>query len=160
MRLMTLGFACLIALAACAQGDDGAVEVSEAPAEDASPVSAPVSIAAAELEWFDLDPEGAPGVEIATLWGDPSDGEFGAIFKLPAGFAAPLHTHTHPMKLVIVSGTYVQQPEGSDAFRLGPGSYLMQPGGDYRHTTSCDPAEDCVFFVESEDAFDLFLVEE
>ena len=160
MRLTTLGFACLIVLAACAQGEDGAAEVPEARAEDASPASEPIPITAAELEWFDLDPEGAPGVQLATLWGDPSEGEFGAIFKLPAGFAAPLHTHTHPMKLVIVSGTYVQQPEGSDAFRLGPGSYLMQPGGDYGHTTSCDPAEDCLFFVESEGAFDLFMVEQ
>ena len=159
MRLTILGFACLIVLAACTQGGDGAVEVPEEPSEGESTASEPVPIPAAELEWVDLDPEGAPGAQLATLWGDPSDGEFGAFFKLPAGFAAPLHTHTNPMKLVIVSGTYVQQQEGSDAFRLGPGSYLMQPGGDYRHTTSCDPAEDCVFFVESEGAFDLFVVE-
>jgi hypothetical protein len=38
---------------------------------------------------------------------------------------------------------------------LGPGSYMMQPGGDYRHTTSCDAASDCVFIVESDGAFDL-----
>jgi hypothetical protein len=31
----------------------------------------------------------------------------------------------------------------------------MQPGGDYRHTTSCDQASPCVFFVESEGPFDL-----
>ena len=39
--------------------------------------------------------------------------------------------------------------------RLGPGSYMMQPGGNYRHTTSCDKASDCLFFVESNGAFDL-----
>ncbi|MFW6089077.1 MAG: DUF4437 domain-containing protein [Gemmatimonadota bacterium] len=171
MRKTTFGFACLIALAACGPADDGAAEVpevpadgtaevSEVPAEVTSTANDPVPITAEELEWFDLDPEGAPGVEVAMLWGDLSGDEFGAFFKLPAGFPGALHTHTHPMKLVIVSGTYVQQPEGSDAFRLGPGSYLMQPGGDYRHTTSCDPAEDCVFFVESDGAFDLFPVEE
>jgi hypothetical protein len=59
---------------------------------------------------------------------------------LPAGFAAPLHTHTHDMKVVIVSGTYIQAPERKPEFRLGPGSYFMQPGGNYRHTTTCDKA--------------------
>ena len=125
---------------------------SNAPADPTKPVVVP----AADLKWTDLDPVGAPGVKIAILWGDFRTGGFGAFFKLPAGFAAPLHTHTHDMKLVVVSGTYIQGPDGAQEFRLGPGSYLMQPGGDYRHTTSCDQASDCVFFVESGGAFDLY----
>jgi hypothetical protein len=36
---------------------------------------------------------------------------------------------------------------------------MMQPGGNYRHTTSCDKASDCVFFVESNGKFDLRPVE-
>ena len=96
---------------------------------------------------------------LATLWGDPASGTFGAFFRLPAGFTAPLHTHTHRMKVVVVSGTYIQEPEGSPVFRLRPGSYLMQPGGTYRHTTSCDTTSDCVIFVESDGAFDLFAAE-
>ena len=115
----------------------------------------PVALPAADLKWTELDPTGAPGVKVADLWGDHRTGPFGAIFRLPAGFAAPLHTHTHDMKLVIVSGTYIQGPEGKAEFRLGPGSYLMQPGGTYRHTTSCDLASECIFFVESGGAFDL-----
>ena len=66
-----------------------------------------------------------------------------------------MHTHSHPMKVVIVSGTYVQQPEGQVAIRLEPGSHLMQPGGQYRHITSCDAASDCIFFVENDGAFDI-----
>ncbi|MGH8224020.1 MAG: DUF4437 domain-containing protein [Woeseiaceae bacterium] len=115
----------------------------------------PIALPAAELKWIDLDPTGAPGVKVAHLWGDHRTGPFGAIFRLPAGFSAPLHTHTHDMKLVIVSGTYIQGPEGKPEFRLAPGSYLMQPGGAYRHTTSCDQASECDFFVESGGAFDL-----
>ena len=115
----------------------------------------PVVLAAADLKWIDLDPTGAPGVKVADLWGDHRTGPFGAIFRLPAGFSASLHTHTHDMKLVIVSGTYIQGPEGKPEFRLEPGSYLMQPGGEYRHTTKCDQASECVFFVESDGAFDL-----
>src|SRR5687767_7956822 len=115
----------------------------------------PVFLSAGDLKWTDLDPKGAPGVKIANLWGDHTKGAFGAFFKLPARYAVPLHTHTHRMKVAIVSGTYIQAPEGKAEVRLGPGSYMMQPGGNYRHTTSCDKASECVFFMESEGAFDL-----
>ena len=118
----------------------------------------PIPIPAADLKWTDLDPVGAPGVKVADLWGNHKKGAFGAFFKLPAGFAAPLHTHTRDMKLVIVSGTYIQTPKGKPEVRLGPGSYLMQPGGNYQHTTRCDAASDCLFFVESTGPFDLHVV--
>jgi anti-sigma factor ChrR (cupin superfamily) len=115
----------------------------------------PVFMPAGDVKWTDLDPTGAPGVKVADLWGDHAKGAFGALFKLPAGFVAPLHTHTHAMKVVFLSGTYIQAPEGKAEVRLGPGSYMMQPGGNYRHTTSCDKASECVFFVESNGKFDL-----
>jgi len=119
----------------------------------------PVFVPAGDLKWTDLDPKGAPGVKVADLWGNHAKGAFGAYLKLPAGFATPLHTHTHAMKVIFLSGTYVQAPEGKAEVRLGPGSYMMQPGGNYRHTTSCDKSADCVFFVESGGAFDLKPVE-
>lgn len=125
---------------------------------EAGTVATPLPISSADLNWIDLDPDGAPGAMIATLWGNHQNGAFGAFFRLPPGFNAPLHFHTHDMKLVIVSGTYVQGPEGQQEFRLGPGSYLLQPGGSYRHTTSCDQASECLFFVESDGAFDFHAV--
>ena len=127
-------------------------------AQKAAP-SQPVFTQVGDLKWTDLDPKGAPGVKVADLWGNHAKGPFGAYLKLPAGFVAPLHTHTHAMKVVFISGTYIQAPEGKPEVRLGPGSYMMQPGGNYRHTTSCDKASDCVFFVESNGAFDLHPVE-
>jgi len=131
------------------------VSAQFAQGDEPAAAGVPVPISFEELRWTDLDPVGAPGVKIAVLWGDFKSGAFGSLFKLPAGFAAPLHTHTHEMKLVIVSGTYIQGPDGGQEFRLGPGSYLLQPGGNYRHTTRCDQASDCLFFVESKGAFDL-----
>ena len=119
----------------------------------------PVFMPTADLKWTDLDPKGAPGVKVANLWGDHAKGAFGAFFKLPAGFAVPLHTHTNAMKVIFVSGMYIQAPEGKAEVRLGPGSYMMQPGGNYRHTTSCDKASECLFFVESSGKFDLKPVE-
>src|SRR6266511_4303224 len=132
MKQAVLGFALVLCAARCANVERNPDETSG---------SRPIPISAVDLKWVDLDPTGAPGVKIANLWGDPPKGRFGAFLKLPAGFAAPLHTHTHPMKVVVVSG-----------------SYLMQPGGNYRHTTSCDRASDCVIFVESLGAFDLHVV--
>jgi hypothetical protein len=87
-----------------------------------------VVIPAGDMKWTDLGP-GAPGVKVADLWGNHASGAFGALLKLPAGFAAPLHAHTYDMKVVILSGTYIQAPEGKPEFRLGPGSYFLQPGG-------------------------------
>ena len=92
----------------------------------------PIPVRAADLKWVDLDPASAPGVKVADLWGDHTKGAFGAMFKLPAGFAAPLHTHTHDMKLVIISGSYLQAPEGRTEFALGPGSFLLQQRGRSR----------------------------
>jgi Domain of unknown function (DUF4437) len=152
MRMKSvLGVAVLFSLTSC---DPDASKTDEPWGK------APVPKPAADLQWADLDPTGAPGVKIANLWGDPTKGGFGAFFQLPPGFAVPLHTHTNPMKVVIVSGTYIQAPDGAAEFRLGPTSYLMQPGGNYRHTTSCDKASPCVFFVESEGPFDLHVVAE
>jgi hypothetical protein len=63
------------------------------------------------------------------------------------------------MRLVVVSGTFIHTPEGKPPVRLGPGSYLMQGGGNYRHTTGCDKASDCVVFGESKGKFDIHMVD-
>jgi quercetin dioxygenase-like cupin family protein len=137
---------------------------AQEPREQAAPTSKasarePVVMPASDLDWKDLDPTGAPGVKIAPLWGDYTKGAYGVFLKLPAGFTVPLHTHSHDMRVIFVSGTYIQKPDGKPEFRLAPGSYFMQPGGNYRHVTSCDAASDCVFFVESDGAFDLRVVQ-
>jgi hypothetical protein len=130
---------------------------SAVPAEQSGTAPDPTVMPAADLKWTDLDPTGAPGVKIVDLWGDHAKGAFGGFLRLPAGFAAPLHRHTHPIRVVIISGTYIQGPEGKPEFRIGPGSYFLQPGGNYWHTTSCDKAADCVLFFESVGAFDLLM---
>src|SRR4026208_1589057 len=150
-HVLTLVMTLALPGAVLAQGTgQAATKPAPKPAE-----SRLVVMPAGDMKWTDLDP-GAPGVKVADLWGShATGGAFGALFRLPAGFAAPLHTHTYDMKVVIVSGTYIQVPEGKPEFRLGPGSYFMQPGGNYRHTITCDKASDCVFLVESKGPFDL-----
>ena len=147
--VLTLMITFALPMAASAQG---AAKIAAKPAANPAE-SRLVVMPAGEMKWIDLGPS-APGVKVADLWGNRTKGAFGALFKLPAGFAAPLHTHTYDMKVVIMSGTYIQGPERKPEFRLGPGSYFFQPGGNYRHTTTCDKAADCVFLVESKGPFD------
>jgi len=148
-----LAFAASFVLAAAvlAQGAGEAKAKSTSKARASEPVFMP----SGDLKWTDLDPTGAPGVKIADVWGNHAKGAYGAFIKFPAGFAAPLHTHTNAIKIVVVSGTFIQGPEGKPEVRLGPGSYLDQPGDGYRHTTSCDQASECLFFAESKGKFDL-----
>ncbi len=149
--VVALGLSFLLAAMSPVQSSEAAKAKSAAK----DPASRLVVMPAGELKWADLDPRGAPGVKIADLWGNHATGAFGAFIQLPAGFTVPLHTHTSDYKVVIVSGTYIQVPEGKPEFRIGPGSYFMQPGGNYKHITSCDAASECVFFVESKGKFDL-----
>jgi anti-sigma factor ChrR (cupin superfamily) len=151
--VLALSITLALAATAFAQPSGEKAKASKAPA------SQPVFMSPGDIKWTDLDPKGAPGVKIADLWGDHTKGAYGAYLKLPAGFAVPLHTHSHPMKVIFVSGTYIQAPDGKPEVRLGPGGYMMQPGGNYRHTTTCDKASDCVLFVESSGPFDLKVVE-
>ena len=107
-------------------------------------VNAPKFMPAADMKWVELDPKGAPGVMIADLWGDHTKGAYGSITKFPAGFAAPLHTHTNGMKIVIISGTFIAGPEGKPEVRLGPAPTSGSPAGTTatrrpvtRHRNAC-----------------------
>lgn len=147
-----LAFAVAFVLAAVvlAQGSEAKAKIAP-KAKAGSPIFMP----AGDLKWADLDPTGAPGVKIADVWGDHTKSGYGAFLKFPAGFLVPLHTHTYAIKIVVISGTYMQTPEGKPEQRMGSGSYVFQPGGHYKHISACDKASECVLFIESNGKFDL-----
>ncbi len=153
--ILTFAVAFVLATVVLAQGS------TESKAKSAMDMAASraVVMAASDLKWVDLDPVGAPGIKIVDLWGNHTTGAFGALIKFPAGFVAPMHTHTNDYNVVVLSGTWINGPEGKPAISLGPGSYMMQPGENYRHTTTCDAASECVVHVESKGKFDLKVVE-
>jgi hypothetical protein len=153
MKKHALMFAVMIALASAAMAQAPGVAKDKAP-----PAHSPEAVSAQNLNWGDLDPAGAPGVKIADVWGNHAMGGFGAFVKFPAGFTTPLHTHTNEFKIVVISGNFIQVPEGKPEIRLGPGSYLRQPAGNYRHTSGCDKASECLFFVQASGKFDLLPV--
>ena len=149
-HVLTAVVSLLMAAAVLAQG------AGEAKGKKSSMAGgdAPVFMPAGDMKWTDLDPT-APGVKISEVWGDHTKGAYGAFIKFPAGFSAPLHTHTNAAKIVVISGTFIAGPEGKPEVRLGPGSYYFQAGGTYRHTTACDKASECLFFSQSTGKFDL-----
>jgi quercetin dioxygenase-like cupin family protein len=153
-RIWKLSLVLLVAVSALAL----AAEPAKAPAKSTAKAKVgPVIWPAGDLKWVD-SPNAPPGVKQVNLWGDPTKGRFGALQKFPAGFSTPLHSHSANLKMVIISGTVIHGPEGKPEVRLGPGSYLTDPSG-YKHTTKCDAASECTFFLEGDGPFDIKMVE-
>ena len=147
-----LGVAFAGAVVALSLSSTGYAEAGKAKAPAAGKA---VLWAAEEMKWSDL-PD-AP-VKRAVIWGDPAKGAHGALLKFPAGFEAPLHYHTADHHVVVVSGTAIMTPEGEASKRLGPGSTFSFTGKK-KHTTKCDAASECVFFVDDAGRWDLVMVD-
>ena len=108
------------------------------------------------LKWEDGP---AKGTHVAKLWGEwLKGGAYGVFVKFDAGLMHPLHKHTQNLKIVVLSGTFVHQPEGGTETKLGPGSFILQRGGQ-NHVSGCAAGADCEFFMTSNDKFDLIPVE-
>jgi quercetin dioxygenase-like cupin family protein len=144
----------LVAAAVLAQG----AGADKPKTTHTSSAKTPVIWPAGDLKWTDAA-NAPPGVKEVVLWGDPTKGAFGGLYKFPAGFSAALHTHSNEERIVVVSGTLIHGPEGKPEVRLSAGSYVLEPA-NYRHTTACDKASECVFFLESNGKFDIKMVEE
>jgi hypothetical protein len=63
-------------------------------------------VPASELTWTDvMDPNGLPlGLRTVDVWGNAHQGAHGSMTKFPAGFAEPLHRHSNPIRVVVLSG--------------------------------------------------------
>lgn len=84
----------------------------------------------ADLQFAPLA-EGNP-VHIALLWGNPETGPAAVMVKFPEGYREPWHSHSSTYHAVVVKGAFrSHSPEGGPESErvLGPGSYILQPGG-------------------------------
>jgi anti-sigma factor ChrR (cupin superfamily) len=95
-----------------------------------------------------------PGVSVAVAWGDMDKGPYGMFVKFVPGHTDSLHTHTNTSRLVVLKGAYVYKPEKGAEQRIGPGQFLLVPGGN-RHGTGSDAKEGALFYMESNGGFDL-----
>lgn len=141
-----LGVLCLVALFVVLSGGPDAYGQKKMKKE-------PILWAAEDIKWETMK-NGPQGAMVAILWGNIGKGAYGAMVKLPAGFVTPLHTHSHDLKTVIVSGTMIHTPEGGTEKSYGTGSYLYIPSTE-KHTTRIGADAPCVLFQESSGMFDL-----
>ncbi|MFN2385201.1 MAG: cupin domain-containing protein [Thermoanaerobaculia bacterium] len=107
---------------------------------------------AGEVKWAPM--AGLAGAQQAVLWGDPTRGEHGILYRWPAGTNVPIHWHTHGDRGIVISGTLSLGVEGAAPKELPPGSYFSL-GGGMHHTTSCKAGADCVFFLQRDGLFDV-----
>jgi quercetin dioxygenase-like cupin family protein len=89
------------------------------------------------------------GLSIATLWGDPDKGPYGALKKVSAGTDFGWHTHSSDQKVVAISGTFDFQLGGEGVKELTSGSYVYIPAGAKHHAT-CRAGADCVYLEQSQ----------
>jgi quercetin dioxygenase-like cupin family protein len=101
---------------------------------------------AGDVTW--VESPAMKGLSVATLWGDPSKGAYGALKKVPGGTDFGWHTHASDQKVVMISGTVDFELEGQAAKALSSGSYLSIPAG-VKHRPKCRTAADCVWFEEA-----------
>jgi quercetin dioxygenase-like cupin family protein len=125
--------------------------LADESAKPGKKTKAAVVMPAADLKWADMP---VKGVQSAPLWGDMSKGAYGALIKFASGTIVPLHTHSHDLKAVVISGTLYTGADEASAKDLGPGSYVLQPAG-WKHITGCRAGADCIFFTEGSGKFDL-----
>ena len=98
-------------------------------------------------------PGSTPGVEQALLWGDRDHGSNGTIARYPAGFEIRPHYHTHDMRGLIVSGTWLLGIVGGTTGALPAGSYFFLPGKT-AHTDRCEGPTPCVMFLAQDESRD------
>lgn len=135
-----------------------AVHAAAAKSGGAKPVpKKAVTLTPDQLKWVP-NPD-APGAMTAAAWGDPDKGPHGAFHKFPAGFTAPLHTHSADLRIVVISGTMAMAGEDGKETELPVGSYLYQPN-TYKHVTKCKEGSECVAFVMANGKFDIKTVGE
>lgn len=125
-------------------------------AEGKIPPGTKVLWSAGEVKWETMP--GLAGATQARLWGDPTKGEHGILYKWKAGTDVPVHTHTNGEHGVIVAGTLTLAVEGAPPKELAPGAYFSMAGGT-KHATTCRPGADCVFFIHREGPFDAHMVQ-
>lgn len=130
----------------------GLLANSFALAEEKAARSKEVVLPADKMQFKDV----IPGVSKAVLRGDPAKGAYATLTKFAKGTLNAPHTHSHDIRIVVISGTFVYDSGGGEK-RLGPGSYLVQPAG-LKHTSGAGSEADCVFLEESSGKFDVKFV--
>ena len=108
-----------------------------------------------QLQWGPCPPFLPEGCAIAILHGDPAKENLDVFFKVPAKSEIPLHWHTSPERMVLVSRELHVTYDGQESTILKPGAYAYGPA-KRPHLGTC---ESCVLFIAFESPLDAVPVE-
>ena len=125
----------------------------QAAVEAPAPAPAPTSSAtnAADAKWMPVYADKPDGPMMTLVSGNPKEGAFTAVVKLPAGHASPLHTHPANLQGIVLSGTVTNGRTAEDAASITAGSMWTQ-AADEVHYTGCTEEADCIFVGRMEGA--------
>ena len=115
-------------------------------------------VPASELTWTEvMGPNGSP-LELRTVdvWGNAHQGAHGSLTRFPAGFAEPLHRHSNPIRVVVLSGIMRFVVDGVESVDLGPESYVSI-AADVPHFARCAGTAPCEVLIEQDAAMDVKL---
>ena len=131
------------------------IATGNAAGAKAGGAKSPITKTPDQLKWTPI-PDGN-GAMTALAWGDPN-GSHGAFNKFPAGFVAPLHTHSFDLRIVVVSGTMSMTGADGKETVFPAGSFYSQPN-TYQHVTQCKAGSECLAYITTNGKFDLKLVD-
>lgn len=101
-------------------------------AQDEAVDAAMIDMAAADLEWDDIEVPGfLPGMGIAAIQGDPSaeDEPYTLRLAFPDGYMFPPHWHPRAENVMVLEGTFLvamgEEFDESELERYGPGDYMF-----------------------------------
>ena len=109
----------------------------------------------ASLKWGPCPAFLGEACKIAVLHGDPAKSNSDVFFKVPGDYKIPLHWHTSPERMVLVSGKMDVKYKGEQNNALVTGSYAYGPAKK-PHKAYCHKGEDCILFIAFEDPIDAF----
>jgi hypothetical protein len=114
-------------------------------------VRKPFMMSYSDLNWIELT--GIKGMQYAILSGNPTEGAYTQMRKVPAGTDNPLHSHSNELKNIIISGIWYTGPDSASAKDFGPGSIIIMPA-NWIHVSGCRTGSDCLFYQEGNGKFD------
>lgn len=111
------------------------------------------------LKWSPCPPIFPKGCEVAVLRGDPTSGPSDVFLRVTPNYTLPLHWHTSPEHMILISGKLEVTYEGQKTSVLRAGTYAYGPA-KAKHDARCGNTGPCVLFIAFESPIDATLAED
>jgi len=110
-------------------------------------------------QWMPFPDVFPPGAQFKVIHGNPATGAATFYMRFPPGYNVPWHFHVPVETVLVDKGTLQFEVRGGQKSSLGEGSSVRMPSR-VPHRASCSSSGDCMIYLESSDAFDIYLVDD